>query len=107
MKHAIKGDPRISTRWHSDSTKPSTSTTTSTTTSTSPPSSSSSSRWNAPVSPTEVEEEKERQRLQSERENAAVVATQVGALANVGLAGTKGVIGYGVNSTALMADAGT
>ena len=55
----------------------------------------------------DAEEEKERQRLQNERENAAVVATQVGALANVGLAGTKGIIGYGVNSTALMADAGT
>ena len=31
------------------------------------------------------------------KENDAVVATQVGALANVGLAGTKGIIGYGVN----------
>jgi divalent metal cation (Fe/Co/Zn/Cd) transporter len=59
------------------------------------------------VNSQDAEEEKERQRLQNERENAAVVATQVGALANVGLAGTKGIIGYGVNSTALMADAGT
>ena len=40
-----------------------------------------------------------------ERENEAVMATQVGALANVALAGGKGLIGYGVHSTALMADA--
>jgi len=45
------------------------------------------------------------ERDRAEKENDAVVATQVGALANVGLAGTKGIIGYGVNSTALMADA--
>ena len=34
----------------------------------------------------------------------ALVATGVGALVNVGLAGSKGVIGYTVGSTALMAD---
>lgn len=111
-KHDVKVDPRrVSKRWHSDTTKSSSTASsgssgiTSSANSTSN-TSRSSSRWSAPINTKEDDEEKERQRIQSERENDAVVATQVGALANVGLAGTKGVIGYGVNSTALMADAG-
>ena len=111
MKHDVKVCPRrVSKRWHSDTTKSTTNSGSSgiasSTNNTTSTTSRSSSRWSPPVNPKEDEEEKDRQRIQSERENDAVVATQVGALANVGLAGTKGVIGYGVNSTALMADAG-
>ena len=77
----------------------------SSTSSSSSSSSSSSKRTESSAASQAAATQASNERDRAEKENDAVVATQVGALANVGLAGTKGIIGYGVNSTALMADA--
>ena len=60
-------------------------------------SSSSSGSSSSKIAEATAAAQASNERDRAEKENDAVVATQVGALANVGLAGTKGIIGYGVN----------